>query len=74
MTALIITSIAAVIFIVMHFVAKKSKSLHFMIIGLSMAYLLADQFFQLDSNQTSFGLIIALIIFGNFYLKYRTSN
>lgn len=74
MTALVIISIAAIIFIVMHFVAKKSKSLHFMIIGLSMAYLLVDQFFQLDRNQSSFGLIIALIIFGNFYRKYRTSN
>ena len=74
MTALVIISIAAIIFIVMQFVAKKSKSLHFMIIGLSMAYLLVDQFFQLDRNQSSFGLIIALIIFGNFYRKYRTSN
>lgn len=74
MTALIITSIAAVIFIVMHFVAKTAKSLHFMIIGLSMAYLLVDQFIQLERNQSSFGLIIALIIFGNFYRKYRTSN
>lgn len=74
MTVLVIISIAAIIFIVMQFVAKKSKSLHFMIIGLSMAYLLVDQFFQLDRNQSSFGLIIALIIFGNFYRKYRTSN
>jgi chromate transport protein ChrA len=73
MTALIIILIAAIIFILMHLIAKKSKPLQYWVVSIAIAFLLASHFFQLEKNSSNLALIIALIIFGNFVRKPRTS-
>jgi hypothetical protein len=52
---------------------KKSKPLQYCVVSISIAFLLASQFFQLEKNITNLVLIIAFIIFGNFVRKPRTS-
>jgi Na+/melibiose symporter-like transporter len=73
MTTLIIISVTVLIFILMHLIAKKSKPLQYWIISIAIAFLLVSHFFQLEKNNSNFVLIIALIIFGNFFRKPRTS-
>jgi chromate transport protein ChrA len=73
MTALIIILIAAIIFILMHLIVKKSKPLQYWVVSIAIAFLLASHFFQLEKNNTNLVLIIALFIFGNFVRKPRTS-
>jgi len=73
MTALIIILIAAIIFILMHLIVKKSKPLQYWVVSIAIAFLLASHFFQLEKNNTNLVLIIALFIFGNFFRKPRTS-
>jgi chromate transport protein ChrA len=73
MTALIIILIAAIIFVLMHLIAKKSKPLQYWVVSIAIAFLLASHFLQLEMNSSNLALIIALIIFGNFVRKRRTS-
>jgi hypothetical protein len=73
MTTLIIISVTVLIFILMHLIAKKSKPLQYWIISIAIAFLLVSHFFQLEKNNSNFVLIIALIIFGNFFRKHRAS-
>lgn len=73
MTTLIIISVTVLIFILMHLIAKKSKPLQYWVVSIAIAFLLASHFFQLEMNSSNLALIIALIIFGNFVRKPRTS-
>jgi hypothetical protein len=70
-TPLLILLIPVIIFIVMHFISKASKSLHYAIIGISIATLFVSQCYQLEKNPSNFVLIIALVVFGNFYYRHR---
>lgn len=73
MTILIIISVTVLIFILMHLIAKKSKPLQYWVVSIAIAFLLASHFLQLEMNSSNLALIIALIIFGNFVRKPRTS-
>jgi hypothetical protein len=72
-TTLLILLIPVIIFIAMHFISKASKLLHYAMIGISIATLFVSQFYQLEKNPSNFVLIIALVVFGNYYRKYRTT-
>lgn len=72
-TSLLILLIPVIIFIAMHFISKASKSLHYALIGISIVTLFVSQFYQFDKNPSNFVLMIALVVFGNFYRKYKTT-
>jgi hypothetical protein len=72
-TSLLILLIPVIIFIAMHFISKASKSLHYALIGISIVTLFVGQFYQLDKNPSNLILMIALVVFGNFYRKYKTT-
>lgn len=72
-TSLLILLIPVIIFIAMHFISKASKSLHYVLIGISIVTLFVGQFYQLDKNPSNLILMIALVVFGNFYRKYKTT-
>jgi chromate transport protein ChrA len=70
-TTLLILLIPVIIFIAMHFISKASKSLHYALIGISIVTLFVSQFYQFEKNPSNLVLIIALVIFGNFYYRHR---
>jgi chromate transport protein ChrA len=70
-TSLLIILIPVIIFIAMHFISKASKSLHYALIGISIVTLFVSQFYQFEKNPSNLVLIIALVIFGNFYYRHR---
>jgi hypothetical protein len=72
-TSLLILLIPVIIFIAMHFISKASKSLHYALIGISIVTLFVSQFYLLDKNPSNLILMIALVVFGNFYRKYKTT-
>jgi hypothetical protein len=70
-TSILILLIPVIIFIAMHFISKASKSLHYALIGISIVTLFVSQFYQFEKNPSNLVLIIALVIFGNFYYRHR---
>lgn len=72
-TTLLILLIPVIIFIAMHFISKASKSLHFAMIGISIVTLFVSQYYQFEKNPSNFVLIIAFVVFGNFYRKSKTT-
>jgi len=70
-TTLLILLIPVMIFIAMYFISKVSKSLHYAMIGISIATLFVSQCYQFEKNPSNFVLIIALVIFGSFYYRHR---
>jgi len=66
--------IPVAIFIALHFLKNRSKSLHFIVIGISLAVLFASQINNFNKNQFPLILILTLIIFGNFYRNQRKTT
>ncbi len=61
-----------VVFMAMYLLKKTNKFIHLVLVGISMAVLLATQFVHFDKSH-SFTLILLLVLFGNFYRNYRKS-
>jgi len=66
--------IPVAIFIALHFLKNRSKSLHFIVIEISLAVLFASQINNFNKNQFPLILILTLIIFGNFYRNQRKTT
>jgi len=71
-SALLFLLLPVVVLIAMYLLNKTSKFIHFVIVGISMAVLLATQFVHFDKSH-SFTLILLMVLFGNFYRNYRKS-
>lgn len=61
-----------VVFIVMYLLKKTNNFIHFALVGISMAVLLATEYVHFDKSH-SLTLILLLVLFGNFYRNYRKS-
>ncbi|MBP5994326.1 MAG: hypothetical protein KA736_01375 [Crocinitomicaceae bacterium] len=71
-TTLLFLLLSVVVFIAMYLLKKTNKFIHFVLIGISMAVLMATQFVHFDKSH-SFTLILLMVLFGNFYRNYRKS-
>ena len=71
-TTLLFLLITVVVFISMYLLKNTSKFIHFVLVGISMAVLMATEFVHFDKSH-SFTLILLMVLFGNFYRNYRKS-
>lgn len=71
-TTLLFLLLSVVVFIAMYMLNKRSKFIHFVLIGISMAVLMATHFVHFDKSH-SFTLILLMVLFGKFYRNYRKS-
>jgi hypothetical protein len=71
-TTLLFLLLPVVVLIAMFRLKKTSKFVHFVVVGISMAVLMATQFVHFDKSH-SFTLILLMVLFGNFYRNYRKS-
>lgn len=72
MTATLLFLLLPVVFIAMYLLKKTNKFIHFALVGISMAVLLATEYVHFDKSH-SFTLILLMVLFGNFYRNYRKS-
>lgn len=61
-----------VVFIAMYLLRKTNNFIHFVLVGISMAVLLASEYVHFDKSH-SLTLILLMVLFGNFYRNYRKS-
>lgn len=71
-STLLLLLLPVVVFIAMYLLKKTNKFIHFVLVAISMAVLLATQFVHFDKSH-SFTLILLLVLFGGFYRNYRKS-
>lgn len=71
-TTLLLLLLPIIVFISLYFVKKQSKFIHFALVGISMAVLLASEYVHFDKSH-SLTLILLMVLFGNFYRNYRKS-
>lgn len=69
---LLLLLLPVAVFVAMYMLNKRSKFIHFVLIGISMVVLMDTQFMHFDKSH-SFTLILLMVLFGNFYRHYRKS-
>ena len=74
MNTLLMLSLIPLVFIAMYFIQKSNKSLHLLVVGVAVAWLFVNHFYQTEHNQDSFVVLLCLIYFGNVWKEYRKAS
>ena len=71
MNTFLILSIIPLVLIAMYLVQKKSKSLHLLLVGVAVALLYVNHFYQHEGNQDYLVLLLSLTLFGKLLKNFR---
>jgi hypothetical protein len=64
-------SLIPLVFIAMYFIQKRSKSLNLLLVGVAVALLYVNHFYQHEGNQDYLVLLLSLILFGKLLKDFR---
>lgn len=56
---------------VMYFIQKRRKSLHLLLVGVAVALLYVNHFYQHEGNQDYLVLLLSLLLFGKLLKDFR---
>jgi predicted membrane protein len=71
MNTFLIFSLIPLVFIAMYFINKSSKSLQLLLVGVAVALLFVNHFYQTERNQDHLVLLLSLILFGKLLKDFR---
>jgi hypothetical protein len=64
-------SLIPLVFMVMYFIQKRRKSLHLLLVGVAVALLYVNHFYQHEGNQDYLVLLLSLLLFGKLLKDFR---
>lgn len=71
MNTFLMLSLILLVFIVMYFIQKRSKSVHLLLVGVAVALLYVNHFYQHEGNQDYLVLLLSLLLFGKLLKDFR---
>jgi hypothetical protein len=71
MNTFLMLSLILLVFIVMNFIQKRRKSLHLLLVGVAVALLYVNHFYQHEGNQDYLVLLLSLLLFGKLLKDFR---
>ena len=71
MNTFLMLSLILLVFIVMYFIQKRRKSLHLLLVGVAVALLYVNHFYQHEGNQDYLVLLLSLLLFGKLLKDFR---
>ena len=71
MNTFLMLSLIPLVFMVMYFIQKRRKSLHLLLVGVAVALLYVNHFYQHEGNQDYLVLLLSLLLFGKLLKDFR---
>jgi predicted membrane protein len=71
MNTFLMLSLILLVFMVMYFIQKRRKSLHLLLVGVAVALLYVNHFYQHEGNQDYLVLLLSLLLFGKLLKDFR---
>jgi hypothetical protein len=71
MNTFLMLSLIPLVLIVMYVIQKRSKSMHLLLVGVAVALLYVNHFYQHEGNQDYLVLLLSLILFGKLLKDFR---